>query len=546
MATVAKQAIRQSADMSRNKDLAGQTVYKDGYNITYNDQGYASKAVKSESPDYAGHTDKTVTASGGTTTDKHMWTDEQMLTQGDLQKIADLRAQGAAGSISWAEANAQANAIRQGYGYTIDQNGTVVDQQAKERAEAAQEEYGATKVYDKATGTYRDIVSAPQTNVAGQQSVAAPVAPGVQQGGGAAAGMGGTSVGDYSQYIKDLYAANMEAELSALEEAYKANVGTLETAGERIGQTYHAARNQAAGQSEVERRGMQEYFAARGLNTGAAGQMELSRSAALQGQLGALSAQEAQAITENQRAQDELARQYELAVQQTKAQSNAAQAQALYEELIRQENARLAAQLAAQEQANWEKQFAAQQQQYRDKLTQAQQAEDYEMAMAMLGAGIMPDGETLASAGISQAQASALQTLYRAQRKTASTSGGGKSSGSGGTGYTASGAGEYAMYMDAMQSGMDPRTYVKSYYQDYGLEAMPNESAYKDWEKALPDQLGGSGFETFLNKLNISLSEAPLASVDQMTMEYWPVLTETQRARVQNLYAHYGKTFSYA
>lgn len=288
---------------------------------------------------------------------------------------------------------------------------------------------------------------------------------------------------------------------------------------------------------------MQEYFAARGLNTGTAGQMELSRSAALQGQLGALSAQEAQAITENQRAQDELARQYELAVQQTKAQSNAAQAQALYEELIRQENARLAAQLAAQEQANWEKQFAVQQQQYRDKLTQAQQAEDYEMAMAMLGAGIMPDGETLASAGISQAQASALQTLYQAQRKTASTSGGG---GKSSAAPAASGAGEYAMYMDAMQSGMDPRTYVKSYYQDYGLEALPNESAYKGWEKALPDQLGGSGFETFLNKLNISLSEAPLASVDQMTMEYWPVLTETQRARVQNLYAHYGKTFSYA
>lgn len=436
MATDVKQAIRQSADMSRNKDLAGQTVYKDGYNITYNDKGFATKAVKSDSPAYAGHKDQTVASSGGTTTNKNMWTDEQMLTAADLQKIADLRAQGAAGTISWAEANAQANAIRSGYGYTIDQSGTVVDQQAKERAEAAQQKYGATQVYDKATGTYQPIVSAPQTSVAGQQQTVTQT-PGAGAQGGVVAGQqsGGASaggVGDYSEYLKDLYAANMEAELAALEEAYKANVGTLETAGERIGQTYHAARNQAAAQNEVERRAAQEYFAARGLNTGAAGQMELSRSAALQGQLGALNAEEAQAVTDNQRAQDELARQYEAAVAQAKAENNASRAQALYEELIRQENAKLAAQMAAQEQANWEKQFAAQQQQYRDKLAQTQRAEDYEMAMAMLGAGIMPDSATLASAGISQTQASALQMLYQAQRKTASTSGGGKSGGSSG------------------------------------------------------------------------------------------------------------------
>ena len=53
----AKQAIRKQAGMSRNKDLAGQTVYKDGYATTYDEDGYATKAVKSTSPSYSGHTD---------------------------------------------------------------------------------------------------------------------------------------------------------------------------------------------------------------------------------------------------------------------------------------------------------------------------------------------------------------------------------------------------------------------------------------------------------------------------------------------------------
>ena len=32
-------------DMSRDKDLAGKTVSKGGYNITYDENGYATKAT---------------------------------------------------------------------------------------------------------------------------------------------------------------------------------------------------------------------------------------------------------------------------------------------------------------------------------------------------------------------------------------------------------------------------------------------------------------------------------------------------------------------
>lgn len=435
----------QTADVGRHMELAGQSVYRDGYVHHYDEDGYLKYAEKSESPSYAGHTDLTKDKYGYTT-DKNMWTDEQMMSAADLNTIAGLRAQAAAGQISWAEANAQANALRNKYGYTITQDGTVVDQNAVDRATEAQQNTGATSYYDKYTGTYRPIVSAPQTNVgsvpqgsgAARPQVSLPEydlsglkvpqfggsitmpeydlsgveIPGL--GGGTVAlpeydlsgltvpQLGGTQiampelggapiqapvfetgevtvgsvpqheVGDYSQYIKDLYAANVEAELAALEDAYKTNVGTLQSAGERIGKTYQAAQNAAAAQNAVAKRNMQEVVAANGLNTGTSGQMALAQSAALQGQLGSLSSQEAQAITENQREQDELARQYQSAIVQAKANGNSALAAALYEEMIRQDSARQTASQLAQQQANWEAQFALSQQQGRNELLQQQ------------------------------------------------------------------------------------------------------------------------------------------------------------------------------
>ena len=43
-----------SPDMSRNQSLAGQTVTKGDYSITYNDNGYATKAVKNKTSNGGG------------------------------------------------------------------------------------------------------------------------------------------------------------------------------------------------------------------------------------------------------------------------------------------------------------------------------------------------------------------------------------------------------------------------------------------------------------------------------------------------------------
>ena len=43
-------------DMSRNKALAGKTVYSRGMNVTYDDQGYAVKAINPDPPNFKGTT----------------------------------------------------------------------------------------------------------------------------------------------------------------------------------------------------------------------------------------------------------------------------------------------------------------------------------------------------------------------------------------------------------------------------------------------------------------------------------------------------------
>lgn len=112
------------ADMSRRPDLAGGYAVSNGYTVFYDKDGYAKKAVKGVA-DYTPHQD--INAGNGSYSKNGAWTDNEMLTAADRKKIADIRAQMQAGKITGDQANQAANAIRAGYGYTIDKNGYVTD-----------------------------------------------------------------------------------------------------------------------------------------------------------------------------------------------------------------------------------------------------------------------------------------------------------------------------------------------------------------------------------------------------------------------------------
>lgn len=129
-------------DMSRNTDLAGKTVSQGGYNVTYNENGYAVKATPYGNSAYSGTTrgvaapsadavlsggDRTV--SGGSASDRSYMSDK------DLETINTLRtmyqdAQKAGDSAGMNYAHSQAEALRSKYGYSGGTDGSGYSQLA--------------------------------------------------------------------------------------------------------------------------------------------------------------------------------------------------------------------------------------------------------------------------------------------------------------------------------------------------------------------------------------------------------------------------------
>lgn len=424
-----------SPDMSRNQSLAGQTVTKGDYSITYNDNGYATKAVKNK------------TSNGG----------------------------GVPGELA----------------------GTAADP----------------------TGGFGDTY----LGISGS---------GGGSGGGSSGGSRGSSSSyyesiqptDLSGYLNDMYNAYNEAQLSALKSAYEQNLADLQAQAEKIPETYQTARNEAASQNDIARMAWNEYANARGLNTGTSGQAALANSAVLQSNLTDISTQESDALAENALQQNQLAIQYRNAAVQAQAEGNYQLAQALYNEYVRQDNAAMQTAQLAQEQANWEasfnlgssqwqQEFDAAQQQYQDSLASQQREYAYNLAMTMLGAGVMPDTNTLNQAGISTADA--LNMRMAAAGGTSGVSGsGGRASSSRSSGGKSSGS--------SSSSTSGAKNTIEM-----------NPSYFNAFAQSLAAQLAGSNQTTTQGQNNLN---AALGNLDSR----WDELSASQRQQILNLLSRYG------
>lgn len=301
--------------------------------------------------------------------------DKNNLTQADQDKIADVTSKAEKGEISWSDAHSQAEAIRGNAGYSGGRYGN---------------EYISTGGSD-ATGGFGDT----------------PIGSGGGSSSGGGSGYSGAS--DYTEYLKDLYAQNLEAQLAGLKSSYEQNVKDLQAEAEAIPKRYYEARNETAAQNDLQREYFNEMAAANGLNTGASGQAALASSSTLQGNLSSIAEQEKDALSANALEQNKLAIAYENAINEATASGNAALAQALYQEYVRQDEANMA-------QNQWQAQFDFSKQQYQDSLSQYQDSINaqnrdnaYNLAMTMLSAGVMPDSNTLTTAGISTADAMAIR-----------------------------------------------------------------------------------------------------------------------------------------
>lgn len=347
------------ADMSRRTDLAGKAQVSNGYTVFYDDNGYAYKAVKGVA-DYTPHQD--INAGNGSYSKSGAWTDNEILTALDRAKISAIRGQLQRGEITGDQANQAANAIRAGYGYTIDKNGYVTDNGALSAVNDRRKQLGLSTSPESAELDYYRYLMGTDTSPTAQESGNVQsfgdylAANGGAQAGGQqrvtdiAAGSTptrnystsqiGTSygIGDGSNYLKELYAQKVAAELAALKSAYEKNTFTLDASRAQIAPVYDIARNSAANQNALSRGAFQEMAVANGLNTGTTGQAALAQDVVLQQNLSQIDREQAEKTAAIDLQRSQLDTEYQNAIAEAQATGNAELANALYEEYVRQQN----------------------------------------------------------------------------------------------------------------------------------------------------------------------------------------------------------------
>ncbi len=359
---------RVGADMSRRQDLAGRAQVSNGYTVFYDDDGYAYKAVKGVS-DYTPHQD--INAGNGSYGKSGAWTDNEMMSALDRFKIQDIRNRLQRGEITGDQANQAANAIRAGYGYTIDKNGYVTDSGALSAANDLRRRLGLDNSPESAELAYYRYLMGTDTSPSAQASgKVQSFGDFMAANGGAQAGTpgygtpaysqqqrvtdinaGGTpsgnftsqtgtsfDIGDGSDYLKELYAQKVAAELAALKSAYEQNTATLDASRAQIAPVYDIARNSAANQNALSRGRFQEMAVANGLNTGTTGQAALAQDIALQQNLSQIDREQAEKTAAIDLQRSQLDTEYRNAIAKAEATGDAELANALYEEYVRQQN----------------------------------------------------------------------------------------------------------------------------------------------------------------------------------------------------------------
>lgn len=355
-------------DMSRREDLAGRAQVSNGYTVFYDDNGYAYKASKGVA-DYTPHQD--INAGNGSYGKSGAWTDNEMMSALDRSKIQDIRNRLQRGEITGDQANQAANAIRAGYGYTIDKNGYVTDSGALSSANDLRRRLGLDNSPESAELAYYRYLMGTDTSPSAQangkvQSFGDYLAEngGVQAGtpgygtpaysqqqrvtdinaGSTPASnfttQAGTSfdIGDGNDYLKELYAKKVAAELAALKSAYEKNTATLDASRAQIAPVYDIARNSAANQNALSRGAFQEMAVANGLNTGTTGQAALAQDVVLQQNLSQIDREQAEKTAAIDLQRSQLDTEYRNAIAKAEATGDAELANALYEEYVRQQN----------------------------------------------------------------------------------------------------------------------------------------------------------------------------------------------------------------
>ena len=154
---------------------------------------------------------------------------------------------------------------------------------------------------------------------------------------GFSASSGSAGGSDLSGYLNQMYDAQLQSQLAALESAYQENLAELERNQAETDAAYNEQKRQTQGDAERAAANWRELANAHGLNTGAMGQAALAQNNQLQSNLNTLGAAQAQALANIQSQRTLLGKQYQLQILQAQADNDFERAQQLYSEAVRQD-----------------------------------------------------------------------------------------------------------------------------------------------------------------------------------------------------------------
>lgn len=144
---------------------------------------------------------------------------------------------------------------------------------------------------------------------------------------------------DYSDYLRNIYGANAEAQKAAVDAQYVGISSNLDAEKAKAAQASEANQTKAAVESQKAAQAWNETANAYGLSSGTNGQAALARNNQLQSDITTIRATQQAAEAEIERQRTIYANKYAADLRQAIASNDANLARALYEEAVRQDEA---------------------------------------------------------------------------------------------------------------------------------------------------------------------------------------------------------------
>lgn len=523
------------ADMSRRPDLANGYATSNGYTVFYDEDGYATKAIKGVA-DYTPHQD--LNAENGSYGKSGAWTDNEMMTAEDLQKIADIRA-GIGTKYTGDQANQLANQIRSGYGYTIDKNGMVTDLGAKSAVDARRRAWGlptdggsaeqqnylqlmfpelGTNDMDTLLGARLSLGQGTYGKIGGSQ-------PGGYQSDGLGSGylsfedfLAGTG---YDQYADATQAAIRAAVQNAVN-GYRDQIDTTNQDSDELARQAYIAK--MMGQKNLD-----QQMAANGYAGGMADSQRIATETDYQNQLSEIEKQRLATVKELESA---------ITNAQLTGDMQTAQELADYLQNIQSQWMNYVQNQQQMDQQNyWNQQNLDNQNYWNQQNLNAQNTESARSwAMQQIAMGIMPDDETLTAAGISK-QAAQQQVALNlgqtgggtvtkpAQKAARRTTGGGYNNGS----LTSSQVMELQKALGVTADGL---------WGSNSSAAAGGMTADQAWA-AYQGQNNGNrspSYSDIKRTIQTLMSQGNKQRAQDVLDQFWDTMTETQQLEMKKLY----------